>query len=208
MIHGFNIVGINNNINTKLDTSHNHNENNSKKNEDNSSNNITMKKKIISDSEKSEISIIYRINERPVKPLSNNYLIVIDHVERVLNGKPASFDIFNLRDFNNYIEIIKQLKRLNRRTIGIEIKIDDIRKSIYSHDVGRWMRCIKDIYKFCKLSDNQFILSSGTNSKYGIISNTTFESVLRVCEIEPQKYWRDLDKWLDIKKKVYYDVTP
>lgn len=134
-------------------------------------------------------------------------MIVIDQVEKLLNGKPPSFDIFNLTDFRNHYEIIKLLKKINRKSIGIEIKINDIRNSVYSHDIGRWMKCIKDIYKFTNLSDNQFILSSGTSSKYGILSYNTFESILRVCEINPQKYWQNVEKWLDIRKKVYYNVA-
>ena len=159
------------------------------------------------DNTKSGLSIIYRLKEKPAKPLSSNYLIVFDQIEKLFNGKPAPFDIFNLTDFSNHFDVIKQLKRLNRQNIGIEVKVKDIQNSLYSHDVGRWIRCIQDIYKFCKLSDNQFILSSGTNSKYGLISDIGLESMLKVCEVDPKKYWKDLEKWLEIKKKVYYDVT-
>jgi hypothetical protein len=132
---------------------------------------------------------------------------VLEEVERLLRGKPIPFDIFNLRNFSNHMDIIKQLKKLNRKSIGVEIKINDIRNSIYSHDVGRWIRCIKDIYKYCELSDNQLILSSGTNSKFGIVSENAFESILKVCSIDPQDYWQNMEKWLALKNKVYYDVT-
>lgn len=162
---------------------------------------------IYPDNTKSVLSVIYRVKEKPARPLSANYLIILDQIEKLFHGKPEQFDIFNLTNFNNHIEVIRQLKRLNRQNIGIEIKIQDIRNSLYSHDVGRWIRCMKDIYKFCKLSDNQFIISSGTNSKYGLISDIGVESILKECEIDPKKYWKDLEDWLEIKKKVYYDVA-
>ena len=155
----------------------------------------------------SQVSIIYRLKEKPGKPISANYLVILEEVDKLSSPKPVQFDIFCLKDYRNYLEVIKQLKRINRKNIGIEIKIKDIRSSIYANDIGRWIRCIKEVYKFCELSNNQLILSSGANSRFEMIGVNSFEAMLKVCDIDPQKYWNALNGWLLLKTKVYYDAT-
>lgn len=155
----------------------------------------------------SQVSVIYRLKEIPDKPISVNYLVILEEVDKLLSSKPLQFDIFCLKDYTNYIDVIKQLKRLNRREIGIEIKIKDIRNSIYANDIGRWIRCIKEVYKFCELTNNQLIISSGANCKFEMIGENSFEAILKVCDIEPQKYWKALNGWLFLKNKVYYDAA-
>ena len=155
----------------------------------------------------SEISIIYRLKEKPGKPISANYLVIFEEVDKLLSSKPVQFDIFCLKDYRNCIDIIKQLKRLNRKNIGIEIKIKDIRNSTYANDIGRWIRCIKEVYKFCELTNNQLIISSGADCKFEMIGENSFEAILKLCDIEPQKYWKALNGWLFLKNKVYYDAA-
>jgi hypothetical protein len=111
-----------------------------------------------------------------------------------------------LNKVNNYKSIIKQIKKLNRINIGIEIKIRDVRNST-SSEVGKWIKSIKDINKFCKLNDNQLIISSGAEMNYETISGNTFDSLLRICDIDPNTYWCDLEKWIDIKSGVYFGAT-
>jgi hypothetical protein len=111
-----------------------------------------------------------------------------------------------LNKLNNYKSIIKQIKKLNRINIGIEIKIRDVRNST-SSEVGKWIKSIKDINKFCKLNDNQLIISSGAEMNYETISGNTFDSLLRICDIDPNTYWSDLEKWIDIKSGVYFGAT-
>ncbi|HET9773789.1 MAG TPA: hypothetical protein VFP25_02280, partial [Nitrososphaeraceae archaeon] len=152
-----------------------------------------------SNKKNSQVNVIYRLKEIPDKPISVNYLLILEEVDKLLSSKPLQFDIFCLKDYTNYIDVIKQLKRLNRRIIGIEIKIKDIRNSIYANDIGRWIRCIKEVYKFCELTNNQLIISSGANCKFEMIGENSFEAILKVCDIEPQKYWKALNGWLFLK---------
>ena len=111
-----------------------------------------------------------------------------------------------MNKLNNYKSIIKQIKKLNRINIGIEIKIRDVRNST-SSEVGKWIKSIKDINKFCKLNDNQLIISSGAESNYETISGKTFDALLGICDIDPNTYWTDLEKWIDIKSGVYFGAT-
>ncbi|MGZ5471077.1 MAG: hypothetical protein ACXWFB_08395 [Nitrososphaeraceae archaeon] len=146
--------------------------------------------------------LILRLKSRPLKLPLFKSLIVLSESETRINAKLPYFDIFYLNKFNNYKIIIKQLKKLNRKNIGIEIKLRDIR-SCNSDDVGKWVKSIKEINKFCKLNDNQLIISSGAEMNYETISGNTFESLLSIFDIEPTKYWRELEKWIDIKSGVY-----
>jgi hypothetical protein len=149
-----------------------------------------------------EDTIVLRLKSRPKNFPSFKSLIVLSESETKINSKLPYFDIFYVKKLNNYKIIIKQLKKLNRRNIGIEIKIKDIR-SCNSDEVGKWVKSIKEINKFCKLNDNQLIISSGAETNYETISGNTFESLLGIFDIEPLTYWRELEEWIDIKSGVY-----
>ncbi|MGE5634893.1 MAG: hypothetical protein ACM3VV_06635 [Deltaproteobacteria bacterium] len=150
--------------------------------------------------------IIIRLKQKPKKPLLHNYLVVLDESETIITSRLPFFDIFNIKSFQNYKLIIKQLKKLNRKNIGIEIKIRDIR-ICNSYEVGKWVKCIREVYKFCKLTNNQIIISSGAENEYETISGNTFDSILRIFEVEPTTYWNDLEKWLHIKSGIYYSAS-
>ena len=130
----------------------------------------------------------------------------MDESETIITSKLPYFDIFYLKSFQNYKSIIKLLKKLNRKNIGIEIKIRDIR-ICNSYDVGKWVKCIRDVYKFCKLTNNQIIISSGAENEYETISGNTFDSILKIFEVDPITYWNDLEKWLYIKSGIYYSAS-
>lgn len=147
-------------------------------------------------------TIVLRLKSRPIHLPLFKSLIVLSESEARINSQLPYFDIFYLNKLNNYKIIIKQLKKLNRKNIGIEIKLRDIR-GCNSDDVGKWVKSIKEINKFCRLNDNQLIISSGAEMNYETISGNTFESLLSIFEIEPIKYWRELEKWIDIKSGVY-----
>jgi hypothetical protein len=151
-------------------------------------------------------SIIIRLKQKPKTPLLYKYLIVMDESETIITSKLPYFDIFYLKNFQNYKSIIKLLKKLNRKSIGIEIKIRDIR-ICNSYDVGKWVKCIKDVYKFCKLNNNQIIISSGAENEYETISGNAFDSILKILEVDPITYWSDLEKWLYIKSGIYYSAS-
>ena len=151
-------------------------------------------------------SFFLRLPRKPTTPLFYKYLIIIEENKTFLNSKLPPFDIFILKNFLNYKLTLKQLKKLNRKNIGIEIKIRDIR-TCNSYNVGKWVKCVKEINKFCKLTNNQIIISSGANNKYETISATTFNYILKIFEVEPSNYWNELEKWLYLKSGVYYGAS-
>lgn len=146
-------------------------------------------------------ALVLRFKIKPKKSPLFKYLVVLHEAETKINSKIPSFDIFSLNSWNTYKIMLKKLKKLNRKNIGIEIKIREIRKS-NSYEVGKWIKSIKEINRFCKLTDNQLIISSGAETNYESISGNTFDSILRILEIEPIKYWTELEKWIDTR--AYY----
>jgi len=146
-------------------------------------------------------SLVLRFNIKPKKSPLFKYLLVLNESETKINSKIPFFDIFSLNSWYTYKIMLKKLKKLNRKNIGIEIKIREIRNS-NSYEVGKWIKSIKEINKFCKLTDNQLIISSGAETNYESISGNTFDSILRILEIEPIKYWNELEKWIDTR--AYY----
>lgn len=146
-------------------------------------------------------ALVLRFKIKPKKSPLFKYLVVLQESETKINSKIPFFDIFSLNSWNTYKIMLKKLKKLNRKNIGIEIKIREIRKS-NSYEVGKWIKSIKEINRFCKLTDNQLIISSGAETNYESISGNTFDSILRILEIEPIKYWTELEKW--INTRAYY----
>lgn len=146
-------------------------------------------------------ALVLRFKIKPKKSPLFKYLVVLQEAETKINSKIPFFDIFSLNSWNTYKIMLKKLKKLNRKNIGIEIKIREIRKS-NSYEVGKWIKSIKEINRFCKLTDNQLIISSGAETNYESISGNTFDSILRILEIEPIKYWTELEKWIDTR--AYY----
>ena len=69
-------------------------------------------------------SVIIRLKQKPKNSLQYKYLIVIDENETTISTNLPLFDIFILKNFRDYKLKIKQLKKLNRKNIGIEINID------------------------------------------------------------------------------------
>ena len=154
--------------------------------------------------------LILRFEEIPKTTPKKNYLIVCDNIEKLVshNSLRSKIDIFSLNqsDFLKSSVIIKKLRKLNRKNMGIEIKISTLRRS-NSYETGKWIKFIDEVQKFCKLNDCQIIFSSGAYSQYETISLNTFNSILTICGIESDRYWNDLEKWLDLKTKVYeYDT--
>ena len=151
-------------------------------------------------------SFILRLKNNPLKLPFFKYLVVLSESEMEINSKIPLFDIFSMNNWNTYKIILKELKKLNRKNIGIEIKMKHIR-NCNSYEVGKWVKSIKEINKFCKLTDNQLIISSGAETNYETISANTFDSLLRIFDIEPMKYWNELDKWIETKNRVYYGTS-
>jgi hypothetical protein len=143
-------------------------------------------------------SLVLRFNIKPNNSPLFKYLLVLNESETKINSKIPFFDIFSLNSWYTYKIMLKKLKKLNRKNIGIEIKIREIRNS-NSYEVGKWIKSIKEINKFCKLTDNQLIISSGAETNYESISGNTFDSILRILEIDPMKYWNELEKWIDTR---------
>lgn len=151
-------------------------------------------------------SFILRLRNKPKKLTSFKYLVVLLESETNINSKIPFFDIFSMNKWYTYKIILRQLKKLNRKNIGIEIKIRHIR-NCNSYEIGKWVKSIKEINKFCKLTDNQLIISSGAETNYETISGNTFDSLLKLFNIEPIQYWNELEKWIDTKSRVYYGAS-
>lgn len=151
-------------------------------------------------------SFILRLRNKPKKLTAFKYLVVLLESETNINSKIPFFDIFSMNKWYTYKIILRQLKKLNRKNIGIEIKIRHIR-NCNSYEIGKWVKSIKEINKFCKLTDNQLIISSGAETNYETISGNTFDSLLKLFNIEPIQYWNELEKWIDTKSRVYYGAS-
>jgi hypothetical protein len=137
-------------------------------------------------------NIIYRINRKPTELTSYPYLVVCKKIEEI---SASSTDILVVEDLKR---IEEHLKRRARKRIGLEVTLSHARKQD-GPNVGKWFNQIRNLYRFCKLNDYQFILSSGANSEFEMVSGRSFDCILKICDIKPEQYWRDLAEWIETK---------
>jgi RNase P/RNase MRP subunit p30 len=123
------------------------------------------------------------------------YLVVSEKIEELLMS--SYIDIFVVRDFKDINDNLKKKVR-KKGGIGLEVILDDLRKSD-GLQTGKWFNQIRDLYKFCRSSNCQFILSSGANSVVEMVSGRSFDSILKICDIKPEQYWRELRQWIESK---------
>lgn len=124
------------------------------------------------------------------------YLVVSEKIDELLLSS-SSIDIFVVTAFKEINDNLKKKVR-KKRGIGLEVSLADLRKSD-GLQVGKWFNQIRDLYKFCRSSNSQFILSSGANSVMEMVSGRSFDSILRICDIKPEHYWRELGEWIESK---------
>jgi hypothetical protein len=137
-------------------------------------------------------NFIYRLDRKPAELTSYPYLVVCKRIEDISN---SSTDILVVEDFK---KIEADLKKRVRKKLGLEVTVRPARKQD-GPTTGKWFNQIRNLYKFCKLNDYQFILSSGANSALEMVSGRSFESILKICDIKPEHYWKDLEEWLETK---------
>jgi hypothetical protein len=146
-------------------------------------------------------NVIYRLDRQPSLITNYPYLVVSDKIREL----PSPWlDLFIVRD---YVKVKQILKKKVRTRIGLEIFVADIRLG-NGLSVGKWFEQIRDLYKLCNSINCQLVLSSGARSPREMISGRCFDSLLKLCDIKPEEYWRDLEEWLEIKvgKKCYVDA--
>ncbi|MEP0826002.1 MAG: hypothetical protein HRF40_10995 [Nitrososphaera sp.] len=137
--------------------------------------------------------IIYRLSKKPQQPSRYPYLIVSD-----TTGELA--DLVTINDFSKYKEKLKKVKK----GTGIEITISSARK-MDAAGVGRWFEDVAKIHSYCYSSGCQLILSSGARSMNEMVSGPCLDAILRKCDISPERYWREMNEWIESKlsKRVY-----
>ena len=133
--------------------------------------------------------VVYRLNKKPSALTNYRYLIVSERIDDVSS---PWLDIFIVRDFNR---VEKVLKRNLKKKIGLEVTLSGLRNAD-GLQIGKWFNQIRELYKFCESSSCQFILSSGANSLLEMISGRSFDAILKICDIKPERYWLELEEWL------------
>ncbi|MDP9498819.1 MAG: hypothetical protein M3P20_02555 [Thermoproteota archaeon] len=136
--------------------------------------------------------VIYRLNQRPPAVTDYRYLVVAETIEQL---STASFvpNLIVVRDFQKIKSFVKNKKYKSK--IALEVLLSDIRRRDGIR-VGRWFKEVTDLYKFTKRFGYQFVISSGANSIWEMTSAQCIESIMKICDIPPHRYWQDLEDWI------------
>ncbi|MDQ3838073.1 MAG: hypothetical protein M3297_02270 [Thermoproteota archaeon] len=136
--------------------------------------------------------VIYRLQKKPSSMTDYRYLVVAESIEQFSRSSLIP-NLIVVSDFQRIKTFVKNRKYKSK--IALEVLLSDIRYE-QGISVGRWFREVTDLYKFTKQYGYQFVLSSGANSISEMISAQCIESIMKICEIPPQIYWRELEDWI------------
>jgi RNase P/RNase MRP subunit p30 len=139
-----------------------------------------------------EKNIIYRLSTKPSEATEFLYLVVS---EKLGQFSPANTDILVVKDFKM---LRNNLKSRIKKGLGLEVTVDEVRRA-NGHEIGWWVSHVKDLYKFSKSTNCQFILSSGANSLFEVVSGRSFDAILKIIGIVPEQYWQDLQEWIETR---------
>ncbi len=132
--------------------------------------------------------VVYRLKKAQQSPVKYQCLTVSDSVK-----EPA--EIIMISDFRG---IKERLRKKVKKGTGLEVTIAAARK-MNAVDAGRWFDGIRELYLFCQASRYQFILSSGATSMHEMVSGPCFDAILKNCNIDPDRHWREMNRWLDAR---------
>ena len=136
--------------------------------------------------------VIYRLEKKPSSMTDYRYLVVGETVEQ-LSSSSVVPNMIVVKDFQKIKSFVKNRKYKSK--IALEVLLSDIRHEEKIR-VGRWFREVTDLYKFSKQYGYQFVMSSGANSVWEMISAQCIESIMRICDISPHTYWHELEDWI------------
>lgn len=81
--------------------------------------------------------------------------------------------------------------------VGLLLTIKQARKD--PQIAAEWIEYAKYVAKLCKIRNCQFIISSGAESVDELVSGSSLDAVLRLCNVDPANYWRELNFWVQNK---------
>lgn len=144
-------------------------------------------------------NIIYRVNAKLLSSsviIDHPYLVISENINELQSFTSSShIDLFVIRDLQR---VDNTLKKKVKSGMGLEVNLANVRK-MSGWQVGKWLNQIRKFYKFCKMSDCQFIFSSGASSVLEMISGPSLDALLKICDIEPESYWLELGDWIESK---------
>lgn len=131
---------------------------------------------------------MYRLPRAPSSVVNFPYVTVSDQIDGI-----QSVDLITIGSFR---QVKEKLKMKAKKFAALEMIISPVRK-MDGPAVGKWFRDVGEAYRFCESAGWQLILSSGAEFTSEMISGRCFDAILDQCGIRPDRYWRDLNKWLE-----------
>lgn len=114
-----------------------------------------------------------------------------------ININYSNTDIITINKFN---DVKSLLKKLSGKNLGIEFLLSDL-NAYKNLEIGTWIHTVQYFYNLCKKYCHQFIISSGARNIYDVPSSKIFNIFLEKINIDTDRYWNEVNEWLDIKKR-------
>ncbi|HEX6067367.1 MAG TPA: hypothetical protein VFZ05_01080 [Nitrososphaera sp.] len=116
------------------------------------------------------------------------YLVVSEKIEDAQRA-----DLVLVQNFEKAKE---KLKKKIRAGGGLEVQVAQARL-MDAKNMAKWFGQVRELYRFCKLTRCQLVMTSGAASQLGMVSGRSFDALLKECDIEPLRYWQELERWLE-----------
>lgn len=114
----------------------------------------------------------------------------------VVSEKIEDLQRADLVVIQNFANALERLKKKIRAGAGLEVQIAQAR-AMDAKMMARWLVQIRDLYQFCRRTRCQLVVSSGATSPWGMVSGRSFDALLEQCDIIPERYWSELEGWLE-----------
>jgi hypothetical protein len=132
-------------------------------------------------------NVIYRLPPTTKPSYSLPHIVVTGNIDLAHDADLVTITSFRMKD---------KLKKRIRKGLGVEFLTNRVRL-LDGAGVAKWLEELREAYGFCRSAGCQLVLSSGATAPNEMVSGACYDEILAEINIEPQKYWLDLNKWLD-----------
>jgi hypothetical protein len=132
--------------------------------------------------------VVYRSTEPLKQPASYPSIISSNDIDLALGA--------DLITITNFRRVKDKVKKKLRKGQGLEFLLHPAR-TMTGAEVARWLGDLHEAYGLCQSLGVQFVLSSGANSLAEMVSGICFDEILKEINIEPERHWKELNRWLD-----------
>jgi hypothetical protein len=138
-------------------------------------------------------NVICLLRKKPIFSTTFPYLVYSNNYHEIDSNDIDLLEICaHAHDFGDV------LRDCCNKRLGFELTVSKLR-TCDGKQLAKAITHIKSLHKLTEKYGNQLILTSGASSLFELVSGRCFDALLNLCDIKPETYWKNLNRWLDYK---------